>query len=64
MVAACGKEVIELQRMSMGPLDDLELGAWRRLTEEGVEALAVLNSLWLKLVRVAKMGNFVTIIVK
>ena len=44
MVAACGKEVIELQRMSMGPLslpDDLELGAWRRLTEEELEALAV-----------------------
>ena len=44
MVAACGKEVTELQRMSMGPLslpDDLELGAWRRLTEEELEALAV-----------------------
>jgi len=44
MVAACGKEVTELQRMSMGPLslpDDLELGAWRRLSEEELEALAV-----------------------
>ena len=44
MVAACGKEVTELQRLSMGPLslpDDLELGAWRRLTEEELEALAV-----------------------
>ena len=43
MVAVCGKEVTELQRMSMGPLslpDDLELGAWRRLTEEEMEALA------------------------
>ncbi len=37
MVAACGKEVTELQRLSMGPLslpDDLDFGAWRRLTEE------------------------------
>ena len=44
MVAACGKEVTELQRLSMGPLylpNDLELGAWRRLTEEELEALAV-----------------------
>ena len=39
MVAVCGKEVTELQRLSMGPLslpDDLDLGAWRRLTEGGV----------------------------
>lgn len=44
MVAACGKEVTDLQRLSMGPLslpDDLDLGAWRRLTEEELEALTV-----------------------
>ena len=44
MVAACGKEVTELQRLSMGPLslpNDLEVGAWRRLTEEELEALTV-----------------------
>ena len=44
MVAACGKEVTELQRLSMGPLslpNDLELGTWRRLTEEELEALTV-----------------------
>ena len=44
MVAACGKEVTELQRLSMGPLslpNDLELGAWRRLTQEELDTLAV-----------------------
>ena len=44
MVAACGKGVVDLQRLKMGPLslpNDLELGAWRRLTEEELEALAV-----------------------
>ena len=44
MVAACGKEVTELQRLSMGPLslpNDLEVGAWRRLTEEELEAFTV-----------------------
>ena len=53
MVAACGKEVTELQRLSMGPLslpNDLEVGAWRRLTEEELEVLTVLEFLWLKLV--------------
>ena len=65
MVAACGKEVTELQRMSMGPLslpDDLELGAWRRLTEEELEALAVLEFLWLKLVKSCEMGRFLLLL--
>ena len=42
MVAACGKEVTDLQRLSMGPLQldpELALGEWRRLTEEELEAL-------------------------
>jgi len=36
MVAACGKEVTDLQRLTMGPLQldsALALGEWRRLTE-------------------------------
>lgn len=44
MVAACGKEVTELQRLSMGSLslpNDLELGAWRRLTQEELDTLTV-----------------------
>ncbi len=60
MVAACGKEVIELQRMSIGPLslpDDLELGARRHNQEE--LTLAVLEFLWLrKLVKSCEMGRF------
>lgn len=44
MVAACGKTVTDLQRLSMGPLqlpDDLALGQWRRLTAEELARLAV-----------------------
>ncbi|MTB65081.1 pseudouridine synthase [Streptococcus sp. zg-86] len=44
MVAACGKEVTDLERISMGPLvlgDELDLGAHRRLTAAEEEALAV-----------------------
>ncbi|MER0123699.1 pseudouridine synthase [Streptococcus sp. ZJ93] len=43
MVAACGKEVMDLQRISMGPLvldDTLALGAYRRLTASELEKLA------------------------
>lgn len=44
MVLACGKEVIDLQRLSMGPLQldpNLELGQWRRLTEEEMQSLEI-----------------------
>lgn len=44
MVASCGKEVLDLQRLSMGPLvldEDLPLGAFRRLTESEMSKLAV-----------------------
>ena len=42
MVAACGKEVTDLQRLSMGPLQldpELAIGEWRRLTEEELKSL-------------------------
>lgn len=42
MVAACGKEVTSLKRLSMGSLtlpDDLPEGSWRRLTVEEVASL-------------------------
>ena len=42
MVAACGKEVVDLERISMGPLSldpTLELGEWRRLTAEEIKLL-------------------------
>ena len=42
MVAACGKEVTDLQRLSMVPLQldpDLALGEWRRLTEKEMKCL-------------------------
>ena len=42
VVAACGKEVTDLQRLSMGPLQldpELALGEWRRLTEEELKSL-------------------------
>ena len=42
MVVACGKEVTDLQRLSMGPLQldpELALGEWRRLTEEEMKSL-------------------------
>ena len=44
MVLACGKEVIDLQRLSMGPLQldpSLELGQWRRLTKEEMQSLEI-----------------------
>ena len=37
MVAYCGKEVVDLQRLTMGPLvldENLQRGEWRRLTKE------------------------------
>lgn len=46
MVAACGKEVVDLQRIGMGSLwlgTQLPLGAWRRLTEEEVGELKNLS---------------------
>ena len=42
MVAYCGKEVIDLQRLAMGTLvldENLERGEWSRLTKEELEAL-------------------------
>lgn len=42
MVAACGKEVTDLHRLSMGPLQldpELDLGEWRRLTKEEMKSL-------------------------
>ena len=42
MVAACGKEVTDLQRLSMVPVPldpDLALGEWRRLTEKEMKCL-------------------------
>ena len=40
MVAYCGKEVVDLQRLTMGTLtlnENLKRGEWRRLTKEEVE---------------------------
>ena len=41
MCEAVGHEVLELQRLSMGPLtlDRLAQGSWRELTEKEVEGL-------------------------
>ena len=42
MVAYCGKEVVDLQSLSMGTLvldENLERGEWRRLTKEELEVL-------------------------
>ena len=42
MVAYCGKEVVDLQRLAMGTLvldENLERGEWRRLTREELENL-------------------------
>ena len=42
MVAYCGKEVVDLQRLTMGTLtldEELKRGEWRRLTKEELEAL-------------------------
>ena len=47
MVAACGKEVTDLQRLTMGtPTIDpaLALGEWRRLTTDELERLTILKS--------------------
>ena len=44
MVAACGKEVTDLQRLTMGPLKldpTLTLGEWRRLTEQEMQSLEI-----------------------
>ena len=44
MVAACGKEVTDLQRLTMGPLQldpALALGEWRRLTEAEILSLEI-----------------------
>ena len=44
MVAACGKEVTDLQRLTMGPLQldpALVLGEWRRLTEAEILSLDI-----------------------
>ena len=42
MVGYCGKEVVDLQRLTMGTLtldEDLKRGEWRRLTKEELEGL-------------------------
>ena len=42
MVAYCGKEVVDLQRLTMGTLvldENLQRGEWRRLTKEELEIL-------------------------
>ena len=42
MVAYCGKEVVDLQRLTMGTLvldENLERGEWRRLSKEELEIL-------------------------
>ena len=42
MVAYCGKEVVDLQRLTMGTLvldENLQRGEWRRLTKEELEDL-------------------------
>ena len=42
MVAYCGKEVADLQRLTMGTLtldEDLQRGEWRRLSQEELEGL-------------------------
>ena len=42
MVAYCGKEVVDLQRLTMGTLtldEDLKSGEWRRLSKEELEGL-------------------------
>jgi len=42
MMAYCGKEVVDLQRLTMGTLtldEDLKRGEWRRLSKEELEGL-------------------------
>ena len=44
MVAACGKEVVDLERISMGPLTldpNLELGDWRRLNDSELKSISI-----------------------
>ena len=44
MVAACGKEVVDLERISVGPLmldPTLQLGEWRRLQPSELKSLEV-----------------------
>ena len=44
MVAYCGKEVVDLERISMGPLtldSTLQLGEWRRLHPSELKSLEV-----------------------
>lgn len=46
MVLACGKEVTDLERLNMGPLqldENLSLGEWRRLTAEELAKLEVFD---------------------
>ena len=46
MVKACGKTVVDLQRISMGPLrleESLKLGEFRRLNDSELEALKIFN---------------------
>ena len=46
MVLACGKEVTDLERLSMGPLqldEQLELGKWRRLTSDELSSLELFD---------------------
>lgn len=46
MVQACGKEVTDLKRLTMGPLhldENLALGQWRRLTEAELESLEIFD---------------------
>ena len=42
MVAYCGKEVVDLQRLTMGALvldENLKRGEWRRVSQEELELL-------------------------
>lgn len=42
MVGYCGKEVVDLQRLTMGTLvldENMQRGKWRRLTKEELEVL-------------------------
>ena len=46
MVLACGKEVTDLERLNMGPLqldENLSLGEWRRLTAQELAKLEVFD---------------------
>ena len=46
MVKACGKTVVDLQRISMGPLhldESLTLGEFRSLKDYELEALKIFN---------------------